>query len=604
MSNSPGGPGARGAGAKVAAWIMAAGLLAVAGVFSVGITGGHIGLDDWGYTSGCPFVAGGLSFPNLARAFLDTGYGAIWMPLTFASYMLDVSLFGDSWHAYHAVNVLLHLVNTWLVFKFLERQCGFLTSGEPGRVSAICAACALLWALHPTRAEGVTFVASRKEELWTLFSLCGLLQYGVFLRGGGVVRYVAVLVCFALACMSKPTAVCFPFLAMAMHFMSRRRESSFPARSYAWLAPMVAGAIALGWLTVCSQSHPTNAVSVDVYETGLAWRLLNAAVSTGLYIWYTFVPFGVHMDYMAVFGGWPVDGWLGLGVLAGSLALFAVLVARSAPGPLGVAVYCAALFLFSLGPTLGVFGYVNGDHAMADRYLYFPHVAAALTVAVWLSWCAEGRVRFRRGLAAVLLVVAAEGAAAVPVVKSYENSFTAWSRALEKDPSNWRALRIVGNEYCARMNRMDEGIAMLRKSLAIRASKSTADSLAYVLAMRGGPGDFAEVRRLGAAVAANPSLDEGGMMLDALGVASMREGDWDSAVRYFSRGLSVPKRNHSRDFSELHLGLCLANSGRDKEALGVLSRLSSSRSAYVRRRAAEAVRAVRSGRQRTPFAWE
>ena len=145
---------------------------------------------------------------------------------------------------------------------------------------------------------------------------------------------------------------------------------------------------------------------------------------------------------------------------------------------------------------------------------------------------------------------------------------------------------------------------MLRKSLAIRASRNTADSLAYVLAMRGKPGDFAEVRHLGAAVAANPSLDEGGMMLDALGVASMRECDWNTAARFFSYGLAVPKRNHSRDFSELNLGLCLANVGRDREALGVLARLASSRSSYVRRRAAEAVRTIKPGRPRMPFAWE
>lgn len=580
---------------------MAAGILVVAVVFSFGITGGHIGLDDWGYTSGCPFVAGGLNFSNLSRAFCDTGYGAIWMPATFASYMIDVSLFGDSWHAYHAVNVLLHLVNTWLVVKFLERQCGFFVSGDRTRVSAMCSACALLWALHPTRAEGVTFVASRKEELWTLFSLCGLLQYSVFLRDGRAVRYATVFVCFAFACMSKPTAVCFPFLAAAMHAMARRRGS---ARSYAWILPMVVAAIALGWLTVSSQSHPSNGVSVDVYEASLAWRILNAAVSTGLYVWYTFVPFGVHMDYVAVFGGWPVDGWLGLGVLAVAAVLFAIVVTRTSPQMRDAALYCAALFFISLGPTLGVFGYVNGDQAMADRYMYFPHIAAALAAAVWLSGREESAARFKRILVAVLSIVVIEGAITVPVVKSYETGFTAYSRALEKDPSNWRALRIVGNEYCARMNRMDEGIAMLRKSLVIRASRNTADSLAYVLAMRGKPGDFAEVRHLGAAVAANPSLDEGGMMLDALGVASMRECDWNSAAKFFSCGLAVSKRNHSRDFSELNLGLCLANAGKDREALGVLARAASSRSAYVRRRAGEAVRTIKSGRSRAPFAWE
>lgn len=601
MSDSSLNPGICRVGAKTANWMMATGILVVAIVFSFGITGGHIGLDDWGYTSGCPFVAGGLNFSNLSRAFRDTGYGAIWMPVTFASYMIDVSLFGDNWYAYHAVNVLLHLVNTWLVFKFLERQCGFFVSGDYARISAMCAVGALLWALHPTRAEGVTFVASRKEELWTLFSLCGLLQYGVFLRDGRAVRYAAAFACFALAGMSKPTAVCFPFLAVAMHVVARRRGS---ARSYVWILPMVVAAIALGWLTVNSQSHPSNGVSVDVYEASLAWRMLNAAVSTGLYVWYTFVPLGVHMDYMAVFGGWPVDGWLGLCVLAISVVLFAIVVTRTSPQMRDAALYCATLFFISLGPTLGVFGYVNGDQAMADRYLYFPHIATALAAAVWLARRAESTARFRRILVSVLSIVAIEGAVAVPVVKSYETGFTACSRVLEKDPSNWRALRIVGNEYCARMNKMDEGIAMLRKSLAIHATRATVDSLAYVLALRGKQGDFAEVRRLGAAVAANPSLDEGGMMLDALGVASMRECNWNSAAKFFSYGLKVPKRNHSRDFSELYLGLCLANSGRDREALGVLARLASSRSTYVRQRAAESVRIIHSGRARAPFVWE
>ena len=60
-------------------------MLPVVAVFSFGVTGGHIGLDDWGYTSGCPFVKGGLMWANVCRAFSDLGYGAIWMPVTFMS---------------------------------------------------------------------------------------------------------------------------------------------------------------------------------------------------------------------------------------------------------------------------------------------------------------------------------------------------------------------------------------------------------------------------------------------------------------------------------------------------------------------------------------
>ena len=589
-------------GCSVHVWVLLIGMFVVVGVFSLGITDGHIGLDDWGYTSGCPFVRGGLTWGNVSRALSDFGYGAIWMPVTFASYMLDVSLFGDSWHAYHAVNVLFHLLNTWLVFLFLRSQSRLFASGDEFRVDAICAACALLWALHPMRAEGVTFVAARKEELWTLFSLCGLLQYSRFLTGGGIGRYAAVVAFFVLAGMSKPTAVCFPFLALVMHFATR---DSAKRRSLLWLVPLVVMSVGLGCLTVYSQSHPTNAVSVDIYDAKLWWRLLNAVVSTGLYFWYTIAPAGIHMDYRAVFGGQPIDCWLGIACFC-AVAASCLLVAVRKDSPLRSAMaYSALFFAFSLGPTLGVFGYVNGDQAMADRYVYFPHVAISLMLAVCMIRSASGsRSGFRRGMAVLLLVAAVEAVLAVPVVKSYESGYTACSRALEKDPDNWRALRIVGNEFCARQNRMDEGIAMLRKSLKIRGSQFTADSLAYGLAIRGKPGDFAEVKRWGAPMAAKPSLDEGGMMLDALGIVAMREGKYDLAARYFSQGLSVRKRNHSTDFSMLWLGLSLANTGRNVEASRVLCRLTGSRNGYVRRRAKEVMEIISNGKAHAPFGWD
>ena len=144
-------------------------LLSVAAVFSLGVTGGRVGLDDWGYTSGCPFVRGGLNWANVSRAFSDFGYGAIWMPVTFVSYMADVSLFGDSWRAYHAVNVGLHVLTALLVFLFLKAQLRLLAgaSGKSAWLAALVAA--LVWAVHPMRAESVTYVAGRKEELWTLF---------------------------------------------------------------------------------------------------------------------------------------------------------------------------------------------------------------------------------------------------------------------------------------------------------------------------------------------------------------------------------------------------------------------------------------------------
>ena len=575
-------------------------MLPVALVFSLGVTDGHIGFDDWGYTSGCPFVRDGFTWQNVQRAFCDLGYGAIWMPVTFMSYMADVSLFGDDWRAYHAVNVAFHLCNFLLVALFFSEILRRLSYGSGIAIWTAALSAALLWAVHPMRADAVSYVASRKEELWTMFSLAGLMAYLRFLDGGGACGYIASTAMFIMACMSKPTAVAFPFLAAALHMLPGVRNRW---RRLAWLLPMLLVSAATGLVAMYSQSHPTDAAQVGLFDAALSWRILNAVVSLGLYLYYTAIPAGIHVDYLAVFNGWPKDGWLGIGVFALAVALAVLVFARAGGRTRVVLGFSAMVFLSSIGPTLGIFGYVNGDQAMADRYTYFPHIALFLLPACLLARFAAQGWHPRLLAAAVGTAVALECAFAVPVVKSYENKFTAFSRALEKDPGNWRALRVVGNEYCARMGRCREGIAMLRKSLAIRKSKATADSLAYVLALKGTPGDFAEVKRLGAESIRHPESDKGGMMLDALGIVGMRENDFHHAVRMFSASLRAKARNHSSDYTLLWFGLSLANVGSEHEALSVLSRAGKSRVRHVRRRSEEAIALLKGGK-RILFDWE
>lgn len=576
------------------------GAACVAFVFSFGITDGHVGLDDWGYTSGCPFVRDGLCVNNVMRAFADTGYGAIWMPVTFISYMMDVTVFGDSWKAYHAINVVLHVINFLLSYQFLRRTLMMdgLDVGRLGNIAPFLGA--LVWALHPMRAEGVTFVASRKEELWTMFSLCGLMAYMNFLKNPSFGRYLAVVVSVLLSFMSKPTAMCFPFLALSIAYLMRKVDKRF----WVSLIPLFVLSVGLGFLTVHSQGNPTNAIAVDVYDALFSWRVLNAIVSLGLYAWYTVCPLGIHIDYLAVFNGWPTDCWLGISAFVFTVVVVVAFLVNATGADRRFLLSALGLFAFSLGPTLGIFGYVNGDQAMADRYMYFPHLAIGMLLSyalLRLPVCRRhhGVVICGAGLTVLLAMMLT-----IPVVRSYENGYTACLRALKKDPNNWRALRVVGNEYCARLNRIDEGVKLLRKSMQIRNSKLTADSLAYVLAIRGGNGDFDEVRRLCASVMRNPGADDSGMMSDALGIVSMRETEYERAVYWFECGLRAQKRNHSSDQALLYLGQCYSNLGRKTEATRTLSKLTRSRLKKIAKQAIVSLWKIRNADGATSFKWE
>ena len=520
--------------------------LAVGAVFGLGVGDFHLSGDDWGYTVGCPFVKDGVTLANLGRALTDLTYCAIWMPVTYFTYMLDISLFGGGWPVHLATNVVLHALTAVVAFSFLLMLARrFL--GDDGRLAtAVCCLAALLWALHPMRAEVASYVASRKEMLWSLFALLGLIAWTGFLEKGGKLRYALVMLCFVLSCLSKPTAICFPLLAYAL---KAALEKKLFCRAWS-IVPMLAVSTAVGLLTIHSQANPTGMEQVDVFGAGLGWRILNAGVALGLYVWHTVVPWTIHVDYRAVFNGWPVDGGLGLGVLAACLlaTVGSLLYVRDKATRVLIA-FSAMWFVFGLAPTLGVFGYVNGDQAYADRYSYLPNLAFSLLLMPLACRYANG-TRTRRTVGVVLgALIVGEGVVDVPVIRSFRSDYTAFARTLERDPDHWRALRIVGNEYCARLGRMDEGVKMLRKSLRLRGSQRTAESLAYILALRGAPGDDAEVMRLGAPFVANPRRDVHGLMLDALGLVCLRRGDSCQAIKFFQASLKAPRREHALHYT-------------------------------------------------------
>ena len=572
-------------------------LLVTVGLFSFGITGGHLHLDDWGYTVGCRFVKSGLSCSNIVCAFLDLGNGGIWMPFTYITFMADITFWGGGWKVHHAVNVVLHGLNAILVFCLLLRMANLFRKGKRPDIILMSLAGALIWSLHPMRAEAVVWVASRKEELWSLFALSASLCWIKFLESDGSWSYVATIGLSVLACFSKPTAVAFPLLAFTLQF-GLFGLNRFRLRHY---LPMLFISLSVGVIAVYSQMNPTGFDRIDISDTSFAWRVLNALVSLGLYLIHMVAPVGIHMDYRAVFGGWPLDGVLGITVSA--IVVVVVLAFLTLPKYAmwrRLWLFACGWYVFSLMPVLGLFG-VTGDKAYADRYSYLPSVVASLLIVVALDNL-YGRLPRQNMIFAVFAVIVAEVVFAFPVICSFENDYLAYSRVLRYDPEHWRGLRVVGCEYCTRQDRMDEGIEMLRHSLELRPSQITSDRLAYSLACRGADGDFAEVRRLGIVAATDTSYDKGGMMLDALAIAAMREGDDASAARYFSAALAAPQRTHNRIYSMLNLGLVLANEGRKDEALRVLSKLHDVGNVSVKERVVDAIRKISTGAT-TRFMW-
>ena len=563
-------------------------------------TGGFefLRLDDPGYTYLCPFVKDGLSWANVREAFTNVRHEAIWMPVTNISYMCTISLFGPGAGAHHLVNVAIHALNAvlllWLLVALGQRASRLVT------VAFLLAA---FWALHPQRVEAVAWIASRKELLCTTFVLGGLLCWLRARRREGwgwIPALAGTYACYALACMSKPTAMCFPFLVVAVegfrHSTSANRQpvdirqssSASPHFTFYTLhfTLFLLIAAATGALAVYSQTHPEGRAELALFSAPLGWRILNATVSVGLYIFQMFIPVGIHLDYRAVPGGWPLHGALGLAALA--LAVLGIGGAwwwrrrtwrRSGQGAdadratLFLMGAIGLWFFASLGPTLGIFGSF-GEHARADRFLYLP--AMALPIGAMLLWgrlgCEGGshsRVLVWGAAVSAALVVAVSFAVAYPVVASYRTDMTAFTRTLAVDPDNWRALAHVGEARCAAGD-LGAGIDLLRRSRTVLARDATDGKLAYALMRRGRAEDWAEIRDVCAAVASNPARDARGQALEALGTAELVARNWADAARYLLFSIKAPARHYSSADAILKLAFAQHNGGRRADARKLL----------------------------------
>ena len=185
----PGGPCARIAVSALCSWaavlrrkrVLVIGLLLfalTAWVFLPSIGNGFVSFDDPDYVTANPHVQDGLNWDSVKWAFL-TPVSCNWHPLTVLSHMVDCQLFALKPWGHHLTSLLLHAVNTVLVFLLLRFLTGSLWQ------SALVAA---LFGLHPLHVESVALVAERKDVLSTCFGLLALLfyvRYAQAMRGVG-----------------------------------------------------------------------------------------------------------------------------------------------------------------------------------------------------------------------------------------------------------------------------------------------------------------------------------------------------------------------------------------------------------------------------------
>src|SRR3989442_1855571 len=134
-----------------------------------------------------------------------------YIPLTWMTFGLDYLLWGMNPRGYHLTNLLLHAANA-VVFFFVARRIltrALPSPSERGHALTVSAGvAALLFALHPLRAESVAWATERRDVLLGLFYLLTILAYLRACERGDQGRgwYWGGVGLFAFALLSQSTA--------------------------------------------------------------------------------------------------------------------------------------------------------------------------------------------------------------------------------------------------------------------------------------------------------------------------------------------------------------------------------------------------------------
>ncbi len=147
--------------------------------------------------------------------FMTPGIWALFRPLLNLFFLLDYTAWGLNPVGYHVTDLILHILNSFLVFllgwQLTERRW-------VGVVSA------LLFAIMPVHVEAVSWFSARADGLSTIWYLLAVLFF-IFARVRGRASFLALaLVAFGLALASKEAAMTLPAMIAAYDLLYHRQE--------------------------------------------------------------------------------------------------------------------------------------------------------------------------------------------------------------------------------------------------------------------------------------------------------------------------------------------------------------------------------------------
>lgn len=327
------------------------------------LTADFVAWDDEIYVTTNAKVVKGLTLENVKWAFSTTYFG-FYYPITWLSHIIDVELYKLNPEGHHLTSLILHILNTILLFLFLKR--GGIDEIKSFIISA-------LFSVHPLTVESVGWISERKNLLSFFFFFLSLNLYLNYLKKSSVKNLILLFITFLLGLMSKSVVVTFPVILYLIDAFPLNRlklqydfiKNNFWKLIYEKLIFFIPVPI-FGVLTIVAQKEINALTTFD----RLSWsdRIAGAILAYARYIYQFLFPIKLTAFYPHLRGNYsPLVLLLSI-LLLTAFIIFSIYKIKKTP------VYFAAFFFFviNLLPVIGILQV--GEQGSADRYMYIPIV--------------------------------------------------------------------------------------------------------------------------------------------------------------------------------------------------------------------------------------
>jgi protein O-mannosyl-transferase len=469
-------------------------------------------------------------------------------PVLMFSYWLNSALDGINVSRFHAVNILLHFLNSVMAFLVLRH---FITT----RWLAVLLGGVFL--VHPLQTESVSYIAGRSESLCAFFFLTA---YTIFLwRPPGPIgwgRSAGIVALYAAAILTKEHGVVLPALLL----LTDAFQSPNSIRRN-WRLYLPISALALTGLAMVARVLATSN-SAGFNTRGVTWDQYALTQTRAIfhYIRLALLPVGQSIDHDFPISRTPFEhhAWIFLAAL-----LIAAATAYHFRRQYPLAAFGAFAFLIMLAPTSSI---VPIADPFAERRMYLPLLALLLVAA-------EALRRFRISIPTGVFILAILSFLTYQRNRLWSDPVAFWLDTVRLSPQKGRphshlAEAAIGGHQCAAVapvfedarkrlpndyhvltgyakilecvNQPEEAAGLLRQAAKVRPSSEVFELLGLLYGEM--ENTEASRRALESAIRINPGSASAHL---AMGLWYHSARDWANAANSYRRVLEIEPFNRS-----------------------------------------------------------